>query len=103
MPDIITKADKERILLGISRTPLLPEYTVVELETGHAISSFETEAEAVASFAFAGLRPEHVRILSNVPLMAAMSGSSTQAGSLQPRPHPTLAIIPSPCPAPPSE
>ena len=57
VPDIIAKVEKERFLLRISRTPLLPEYTVVELETGHAIGSFETEAEAAACFAFAGSPP----------------------------------------------
>ena len=102
MPDIIAKVEKERFLLRISRTPLLPEYTVVELKTGHAIGRFETEAEVVACLVFEGLRPDQVEILSNVPPMAAMSGSSTQAGSLQPEPHPVLAILPSPCPAPPS-
>ena len=47
-----------------------PEYTVVELETGDAIGSFETEAEAAACLVFAGLRPEQVEIRANVPLMA---------------------------------
>ena len=47
-----------------------PEYTVVELETGHAIGVFETEAEAAACLVFAGLRPDQVEIHANVPLMA---------------------------------
>ena len=47
-----------------------PEYTVVRLDTGEVIDSFETEAEAAACLVFAGLRPDQVEIRSNVPLMA---------------------------------
>ena len=47
-----------------------PEYTVVRLDTGDAIDSFETEAEAAACLVFAGLRPDQVEIRANVPLMA---------------------------------
>ena len=47
-----------------------PEYTVVRLDTGEAIESFETEAEAAACLVFARLRPDQVEIRANVPLMA---------------------------------
>ena len=47
-----------------------PEYTVVRLDTGEVIDSFETEAEAAACLVFAGLRPDQVEIRANVPLMA---------------------------------
>ena len=47
-----------------------PQITVVELETGDELGTFETEAEAAACIAFARLRPDQVEILSNVPLMA---------------------------------
>ena len=47
-----------------------PEYTVVRLDTGETIESFETEAEAAACLVFAKLRPDQVEIRANVPLMA---------------------------------
>ena len=47
-----------------------PEYTVVRLDTGDAIDSFETEAEVAACLVFARLRPDQVEIRANVPLMA---------------------------------
>ena len=47
-----------------------PEYTVVRLDTGEVIESFETEAEAAACLVFARLRPDQVEIRANVPLMA---------------------------------
>ena len=47
-----------------------PQITVVELETGDELGTFETEAEAAACIAFACLRRDQVAILSNVPLMA---------------------------------
>ena len=46
------------------------EYTVVRLDTGDVIDSFETEAEAAACLVFARLRPDQVEIHANVPLMA---------------------------------
>lgn len=49
---------------------LFPEYTVIRLDTGEVIESFETEAEAAACLVFAGLRPNQVEIRANVPLMA---------------------------------
>lgn len=54
-----------------SRLPVpFPEYTVVRLDTGEVIDSFETEAEAAACLVFARLRPDQVEIRANVPLMA---------------------------------
>ena len=50
----------------------LAEYTVVRLDTGEVIESFETEAEAAACLVFAGLRPDQVEIRANVPLMALL-------------------------------
>ncbi|MCY4407135.1 MAG: hypothetical protein OXC15_12260 [Rhodospirillaceae bacterium] len=49
---------------------MFTEYTVVRLDTGDVIESFETEAEVAACLVFEGLRPDQVEILSNVPLMA---------------------------------
>ncbi len=47
-----------------------PEYTVVRLDTGEVIDSFETEAEAAACLVFAKLRPDQVEVRANVPLMS---------------------------------
>ena len=47
-----------------------PQITVIELETGDQLGTFETEAEAAACIAFARLRFDQVEILSNVPLLA---------------------------------
>ena len=47
-----------------------PQITVIELQTGEELGTFETEAEAAACLAFVKLRPDQVEILSNVPLMA---------------------------------
>ena len=49
---------------------LFPEYTVIRLDTGDVIESFETEAEAAACLVFEGLRPDQVEIRANVPLLA---------------------------------
>ena len=49
---------------------MFPEYTVVRLDTGDVIDSFETEAEVAACLVFARLRPDQVEIRANVPLMA---------------------------------
>ena len=54
-----------------SRLPVpFPEYTVVRLDTGEVIDSFETEAEVAACLVFARLRPDQVEIRASVPLMA---------------------------------
>ena len=50
--------------------PWPPQITVVDLETGAELGSFETEAEAAACLVFAGLRPEQVEFRSDAPLMA---------------------------------
>ena len=47
-----------------------PQITVVDLETGAELGSFETEAEAAACLVFAGLRPDQVEFHSDAPLMA---------------------------------
>ena len=47
-----------------------PQITVIELETGNELGTFETESEAAACIAFARLRHDQVEIRSNVPLMA---------------------------------
>ena len=47
-----------------------PQITVIELQTSQELGTFETEAEAAACVVFAGLRPDQVEILSNVPLLA---------------------------------
>ncbi len=46
-----------------------PYYTVIELATLEDHGTYETEAEAAACLAFAGLRIDQVEILSNMPLM----------------------------------
>ena len=47
-----------------------PFYSVIELDTREDHGTYETEAEVAACLAFAGLRPDQVEILSNVPLLA---------------------------------
>ncbi len=47
-----------------------PSYTVIELETGVDLGSFEHEAEVAACLAFAGLRPDQVEIRSDANLMS---------------------------------
>ena len=49
-----------------------PQITVIELQTWQELGTFETEAEAAACIVFAGLLPDQVEILSNVPLMALL-------------------------------
>ena len=47
-----------------------PQITVIDLETGAELGSFETESEAAACLVFAGLRPKQVEFRSDAPLMA---------------------------------
>ena len=47
-----------------------PQITVIELQTSRELGTFETEAEAAACIVFAGLHPDQVEVLSNVPLLA---------------------------------
>ena len=47
-----------------------PFYSVIELETREDHGTYETEAEVAACLAFAGLRPDQVEVISNVPLLA---------------------------------
>ena len=49
-----------------------PQITVIELQTWQELGTFETEAKAAACIVFAGLRPDQVEILSNIPLMALL-------------------------------
>ena len=51
-----------------------PQITVVDLETGAELGSFETEAEAAACLVFAGLRSDQVEFRSDAPLMAIAAG-----------------------------
>ena len=47
-----------------------PSFTVVELATGESHGPFDSEAEAVAELAFAGLSFEEVEIVSDAPVTA---------------------------------
>ena len=81
-----------------------PQITVIELETGDELGTFETEAEAAACLAFAGLHPDQVEICSNVSLMALCSPWALRHGGHpagEPAPH-VRAPMPS-CPSPPSD
>ena len=50
-----------------------PRFTIVEIASGLELDTFETEAEAMASLAFAGLNPDQVELIADVSIMAAMS------------------------------
>ena len=50
-----------------------PRFTIVEIASGLELDTFETEAEAMASLAFAGLDPGEVELIADVSIMAAMS------------------------------
>ena len=52
-----------------------PQITVIDLETGAELGSFETEAEAAACLVFAGLRADQVEFRSDAPLMAITAAS----------------------------
>ena len=54
--------------------PWPPLITVIDLETGEELGTFETEAEAAACLVFARLRPDQVEIRSDGPLMALVPG-----------------------------
>ena len=47
-----------------------PSFTVIELATGEARGPFDTEAEAVAELAFAGLSFDEVEIVNDAPVTA---------------------------------
>jgi len=47
-----------------------PSFTVIELATGETRGPFDTEAEAVAELAFAGLSFEEVEIVNDAPVTA---------------------------------
>ena len=50
-----------------------PRFTIVEIASGLELDTFQTEAEAVASLAFAGLNPDEVELIADVSTMAAIS------------------------------
>ena len=51
-----------------------PSYTVIELATGETHGPFDTEAEAVAELAFAGLSFDEVEIVHDAPITARLTG-----------------------------
>ena len=50
-----------------------PRFTIVEIASGLELDTFETEAEAVASLAFARLDPGQIELVADVSTMAAMT------------------------------
>ena len=50
-----------------------PRFTIVEIASGLELGTFETEAEAVASLAFARLAADEVELIADVSTMAAMT------------------------------
>ncbi len=50
-----------------------PRFTIVEIASGLELDTFETEAEAMASLAFARLDPGEVELIADVSTMAAMT------------------------------
>ena len=63
-----------RARLRDAMPPWPPLITVIDLETGEELGTFETEAEAAACLVFARLRPDQVEIRSDGPLMALVPG-----------------------------
>ena len=51
-----------------------PSFTVIELATGGSHGPFDSEAEAVAELAFAGLSFEEVEIVNDAPVTARLTG-----------------------------
>lgn len=51
-----------------------PSFTVIELATGEIHGPFDTEAEAVAELAFAGLEFGEVEIVNDAPVTARLTG-----------------------------
>ena len=50
-------------------------FTIVEIASGLEPDTFQTEAEAVATLAFAGLNPDEVEPIADVSTMAAIASS----------------------------
>ena len=50
-----------------------PTFFVIEIETGHALSEWETLAEARASLAFARIDPDTVTIEADIPTMTTLA------------------------------
>ncbi len=51
-----------------------PSYTVIELATGETYGPFDSEADAVAELAFAGLAFDEVEIVHDAPITARLTG-----------------------------
>ena len=51
-----------------------PSYTVIELATGETHGPFDSEADAVAELAFAGLSFDEVEIVHDAPVTARLTG-----------------------------
>ena len=50
-----------------------PSFTVIEIATGETHGPFDTEAEAVAGLAFAGLDFDEVEIINDAPVTARLT------------------------------
>ncbi|MDE0455183.1 MAG: hypothetical protein OXJ63_07725 [Gammaproteobacteria bacterium] len=50
-----------------------PSFTVIELATGETHGPFDTEADAIAELAFAGLSFDEVEILNDAPITARLA------------------------------
>ena len=51
-----------------------PSFTVIELATGETHGPFDSEADAIAELAFAGLSFDEVEILNDAPITARLAG-----------------------------
>ena len=51
-----------------------PSFTVIELATGETYGPFDSEADAIAELAFAGLSFDEVEILNDAPITARLAG-----------------------------
>ena len=51
-----------------------PSFTVIELDTGETHGPFDSEADAIAELAFAGLSFDEVEILNDSPITARIAG-----------------------------
>jgi hypothetical protein len=50
-----------------------PSFTVVELASGEALGTFDSEAEVAAALVFAKLGFDQVEVLSDAPAIAAIA------------------------------
>jgi len=51
-----------------------PSFTVIELATGETRGPFDSEADAIAELAFAGLSFDEVEIVNDSPITARLVG-----------------------------